>query len=142
MALYSHTGLTCKDPLATERFYSRYFGFKRVRVVALGEGKQIVFLKNENTYLELFAGEGADPAGTPKADGHGFPGFRHLAFEVPNVDAFAKTLGKDLKVNLGPLSFDSFIKGWKAVWILDPDNRVVEICQGYCDQDNPPPFAG
>jgi glyoxylase I family protein len=141
MALNAHTGLTCRDPAVTERFYTRHFGFRRARVVELGGGNQIVFLKNENTYLELFKGEGQDPAGTPKADGHGFPGFRHLAFEVPDVDAFVKSLGADLQVNLGPLRFDSFIPGWAAVWVRDPDDRVVEICQGYKDDPNPPAFA-
>jgi glyoxylase I family protein len=142
MPRYAHTGLTCRDLAATERFYTKHFGFRRARVVDLGGGNQIVFLKNENTYLELFQGSGQDPAGTPKADGHAFPGFRHLAFEVPDVEAFAKTLGPDLKVNLGPLRFDAFIPGWAAVWVRDPDDRVVEICQGYRDQDAPPPFAG
>ncbi|PTY03837.1 glyoxalase [Opitutaceae bacterium EW11] len=142
MALFSHTGLTCRDLAATERFYTRHFGFRRARVVDLGGGKQIVFLKNENTYLELFQGEGADPAGPPKNDGHGFPGFRHLAFEVPDVEAFSRRLGSDLKVNLGPLRFDSFIPGWAAVWVRDPDDRVIEICQGYRDDPNPPAFAG
>lgn len=142
MALYAHTGLTCRDIAATERFYTRHFGFKRARVVPLPDGRQIIFLKNENTYLELFSGAGQDPAGTPKADGHPFPGFRHLAFEVSDVDAFAKAMGQDLRTNLGPLSFDDFIKGWRAIWILDPDDRVVEVCQGYKDEQNPPPFAG
>ncbi|HXA14500.1 MAG TPA: VOC family protein [Opitutaceae bacterium] len=142
MPRYAHTGLTCRNLAATEQFYTKHFGFRRARVLDLGEGKQIVFLKNENTYLELFQGDGHDPAGVPANDGHGFPGFRHLAFEVENVDAFAKTLGTDLKVNLGPLRFDSFIPGWAAVWVRDPDDRVVEICQSYCDEPNPPPFTG
>lgn len=134
MARYAHTGLTCRDLATTEAFYTRYFGFHRARVVDLGDGNRIVFLKNENTYLELFQGVGTDPAGVPSIDGHGFPGFRHLAFEVPDIDAFTKRLGSDLKVNLGPLHFDTFIPGWAAVWIRDPDDRVVEICQGYQDQ--------
>jgi glyoxylase I family protein len=142
MPRYAHTGLTCRDLAATERFYTKHFGFRRARVVDLGGGKQIVFLKGADTYLELFQGEGNDPAGTPAADGHGFPGIRHLAFEVDDVEAFIKTLDSDLKVNLGPLHFDAFIPGWAAVWVRDPDDRVVEICQGYRDDDNPPPFAG
>jgi glyoxylase I family protein len=142
MIRYAHTGLTCRNLAATERFYTRFFGFRRARVVDLGGGRQIVFLKNENTYLELFQGDGEDPAGVPAADGHGFPGFRHFAFEVDNVEAFARELGAELKVNLGPLRFDSFIPGWAAVWIRDPDDRVVEICQGYKDDPKPPPFAG
>ena len=142
MPRYAHTGLTCRNLAATERFYTQYFGFRRARVVDLGGGKQIIFLKGSGTYLELFQGEGCDPAGAPSADGHGFPGIRHLAFDVDDVDAFAKTLGADLKVNLGPLHFDAFIPGWAAVWVRDPDDRVVEICQGYRDDNNPPPFAG
>ncbi len=142
MTRFAHLGLTCRDPAATERFYTRHFGFRRVRVVALGGGRQIVFLRHENSCLELFAGEGSDPAGPPPNDGHGFPGFRHLAFEVTDIEAFARTLGPDLKINLGPLRFDSFIPGWAAIWIRDPDDRVVEVCQGYQDDPNPPPFAG
>lgn len=142
MPRYAHTGLTCGDLAATERFYTKHFGFRRARVVDLGGGKQIVFLKGAGTCLELFQGTGSDPAGPPAADGHGFPGIRHLAFEVADVEAFIKALGADLKVNLGPLHFDAFIPGWAAVWVRDPDDRVVEICQGYRDDDNPPPFAG
>jgi glyoxylase I family protein len=142
MLRYAHTGLTCADLAATERFYTKHFGFRRARVVDLGGGKQIVFLKGADTCLELFQGAGSDPAGIPAADGHGYPGIRHLAFEVDDVEAFIKTLGADLKVNLGPLHFDAFISGWAAVWVRDPDDRVVEICQGYRDDDNPPPFAG
>lgn len=141
MPTYAHTGLTCKDQLATERFYTRHFGFERARVVQLPD-TQIIFLKNANTYLELFQGSGEDPAGVPANDGHSFPGMRHLAFQVDDVDAFIEKMGEDLRINLGPLSFDDFIPGWKAVWVLDPDNRVVEICQGYQDEENPPPFPG
>ena len=138
MARFAHTALNCRDLAVTAAFYTRHFGFRRARVVELGGGKQIVFLKNENTYLELFEGAGTDPGGVPDADGHAFPGVRHLAFEVPDVEAFVQTLGNDLKVNLGPLRFDAFIPGWAAVWIRDPDDRVVEICQGYRDEALPP----
>ena len=139
---FAHTGLTCRDLAVTERFYTKHFGFKRARVVDLGGGKQIVFLRNATTYLELFQGEGKDPAGVPPADGFGFPGYRHIAFQVPDVEAFAARVGSELTVNLGPLHFDSFLQGWGAVWVRDPDDRVVEICQGYRDEDSPPPFPG
>ena len=57
---FSHVGLTCKDPLAIERFYTRYFGFKRARLVPLGE-EQIVFIKSGNIYLELFQAKEKSP---------------------------------------------------------------------------------
>jgi glyoxylase I family protein len=28
--------------------------------------------------------------------------------------------------------------GWRTVWLADPDGNIVEISQGYTDQDNPP----
>jgi glyoxylase I family protein len=36
-------------------------------------------------------------------------------------------------VTLGPLDFDGFIKGWRTVWVSDPDGTIVEISQGHKD---------
>lgn len=130
-----HMGMSCRDPLATERFYSRYFGFKRTRVVPLGE-TQITFLRQGDYYLELFQAEGESAEN--EADGPHAPGWRHMAFAVENVDAKLAELGSDANVTLGPLDFDDFIPGWRAVWLADPDGNIIEISQGYVDQDNPP----
>jgi glyoxylase I family protein len=66
---------------------------------------------------------------------------RHLAFKVDDVDAKLAEMGADAKITLGPLNFDDYIPGWRTVWIADPDGRIVEISQGFVDQDNPPPLA-
>jgi glyoxylase I family protein len=135
--VFSHVALNCRDPLATERFYVRHFGFRRARVIPLG-AEQIVFLKAGTMYLELFAAKG-DPPGTPaEKDGPGYRGVRHLAFQVDDVDATLAAMGGDAVVTLGPLDFDAFIPGWRTVWVADPDGNIVEISQGYTDQDNPP----
>ena len=63
-----------------------------------------------------------------------------LAFQVDDVDAKLAAIGADAQVTLGPLSFDDFIPGWRTAWIADPDGNIVEISQGYTDQENPPPF--
>ena len=134
---FSHVALACKDPLDTERFYSKYFDFKRARVIPLGTD-QIVFIKSGNTYLELFrAKEQAliPPAGQ---DGPWYPGWRHIAFQVDNVDAKLAEMGEDARITLGPLDFDDFIPGWRTVWVADPNGNIVEISQGYVDQENPP----
>ena len=34
------------------------------------------------------------------------------------------------------MSFDAFIPGWRTVWVLDPDGVIVEVSQGYRDQDD------
>ena len=59
---FHHMGVVCQDMAATERFYTRHFGFQRARVVPLGDGDQIVFLKSGPLYLELFKATQPDPA--------------------------------------------------------------------------------
>lgn len=135
--IFSHVALNCRDPLATERFYARHFGFRRARVIPLGSD-QIVFLKSGSVYLELFKAQG-DPPGVPaEKDGPGHRGVRHLAFQVDEVDSTLKAMGADARVTQGPLDFGAFIPGWRTVWVADPDGNIVEISQGYTDEENPP----
>ena len=138
MALtFSHVALSCTDPLASERFYRKHFGFTRARVIPLGED-QIVFLKSADVYLELFKATKQAPAPRIGADGPQYPGWRHIAFQVDNVDATLDQMGDEAKITLGPINFDNFIPGWRTVWVADPDGNIVEISQGYVDQENPP----
>ena len=138
MLKFSQMAVSCKDPIATERFYTKYFGFQRARVAKLSETEQIVFLKMGEMYLELFQAQGtsADPEATQ--DGPKYPAWRHLGFQVDDVDAKLAEMGSDANISLGPLNFDAFIPGWRSVWVADPDGNIVEISQGYVDQDNPP----
>ena len=62
---FHHLGVVCRDPVASEAFYTRYFGFRRARVVPLGGDDQIVFLKSGPLYLELFKATQANPAPEP-----------------------------------------------------------------------------
>lgn len=136
----THLGMSCGDPVAVERFYTRHFGFSRARVIPLGD-TQIVMIKNGDFYIELFKAEGDRPLPPPGADGPHYPGLRHLAFQVNDVDATLAEMGPDAKVTLGPLGFDDFIPGWRTAWVADPEGNIVEITQGYQDQDSPPPLA-
>jgi glyoxylase I family protein len=137
---FSHIALTCKDPIALERFYTKHFGFKRSSVFDIGGGAQLVFVKSGNVYLEIFPTADERPVPTPEKDGYGYPGVRHIAFQVDNVDVKLKEMGDDAHITLGPLDFDAFIPGWRTVWLSDPEGNIVEISQGYVDQDNPPPL--
>jgi glyoxylase I family protein len=137
---FSHVAISCKDPIATERWYTKYFGFKRARVIPLGE-EQIVFTKSGNTYLEIFQAHGDSPVGVAEKDGPGYAAWRHIAFQVDDVDAKLAEMGEEARITQGPMSFDAFIPGWKTVWVLDPNGNVVEISQGYADQDNPPALS-
>ncbi len=133
---FSHIALSCKDPLATERFYTQHFGFRRARTIPLGES-QIVFLKAGEVYLELFDAEG-DARPAAEGDGPHTAGIRHIAFQVDSVDETLAAMGGAAQITLGPLDFDAFIPGWRTVWIADPDGTIVEISQGYTDEDAPP----
>jgi glyoxylase I family protein len=136
-ASFAHVGLTCQDPIKIEKFYTRYFGFRRARVVPLGD-TQIVFLKSGDMYLELFQATGKSPVPPPEKDGPSWPGVRHLAFQVKSVDVKLAELGADARITLGPFNFHDFIPGWRTVWIADPEGNIVEITQGFADQENPP----
>jgi glyoxylase I family protein len=137
---FSHVALNCRDLAATERFYTTHFGFRRARVIDLGED-QIVFLKSGTTYLELFRAEGRELPPAADNDGPHGAGVRHIAFQVDDVDATLAAIGADARVSLGPLEFDAFIPGWKTVWVRDPDGVIVEISQGFVDQRDVPALA-
>jgi len=107
-------------------------------VIPLGGSDQIVFTKSGNMYLEIFQAKGDSPAGTAQVDGPGYPAWRHIAFQVDDVDAKLAEMGEDAKITQGPMSFDAFIPGWKTVWVMDPNGNIVEISQGYTDEANPP----
>lgn len=131
---WSHVGLNCRDQKATEDFYSRWFGFDRARVVDLGDSS-IIFLRRGEAYLELFAA-GAAEAQTADHDGPAEPGrMRHLAFQTDDVDAFLAGMGEAAEVTLGPMGFDDFICGWRTVWLRDPDGVIVEVSQGFVDDE-------
>jgi glyoxylase I family protein len=133
-----HIGLATNDPLAVERFYTRYFGFRRARVIPVGAGEQVVFLRLGDAYLELFQAKGNSPVGPHTGAGPEYQAFRHLAFKVDDVDAKLREMGEDARITLGPTDFSAFIPGWKTVWVSDPAGNVVEISQGFQDQLDPP----
>ena len=91
-------------------------------------------MADSSFYLELFAADSANPLPAAQNDGYTFPSFRHLAFKVENVDSKLKAIGEDAIITLGPLSFDAFIPGWRTVWLKDPDDRIIEISQGFTDE--------
>jgi glyoxylase I family protein len=135
--VFSHVALSCSDPVAVEAFYTTHFGFRRARVVML-DASQIVFLKRDGVYLELFQADGPRVEPIPEQDGHHSPGWRHIAFQVDDVDARLRDMGDAAHITLGPLSFGDFIPGWRSVWLADPEGNIVEVSEGYVDQEDPP----
>jgi glyoxylase I family protein len=136
MIIASHVALACEAPLVTEEYYAKHFGFRRARLISLGADNQIVFLKMQDCafYLELFQAKEPRTAPARTGDGLWSPGVRHLAFKVDDVDKKLKDMGAAAKVTLGPMSFDTFISGWRSVWLADPDGNIIELSQNYADQ--------
>ncbi len=106
-------------------------------MIPLGD-TQIVFLRAGQVLLELFKAEGESPVAEIHGDGPHYPGVRHLAFKVDTWTPSWPRWAHAARITLGPLDFDAFIPGWRTVWVADPDGNIVEISQGYVDQDNPP----
>ena len=82
---FAHIAIGCKDPIKVEKFYKKYLGFKRARVIPIGDNEQIVFIKLGNVYLELFQAKEESPVPPPEKDGPQYPGLRHLALIVNSV---------------------------------------------------------
>ena len=136
-AVFNHIALNCQDPIAVERWYTKHFGFTRKRVYLPGPG-QVVVIGTEGLALELFPAKGDAPR--PEKDGPEVRGYRHFAFLVDDLDAKLQEMGEDAKVTLGPLDMGDFIPGMRVAWIADPEGNIVELNQGYRDEDSPPPL--
>jgi glyoxylase I family protein len=131
---WSHVALNCADQKVTEEFYQRWFGFERVRTVDLGD-QQIIFLRQGEVYLELFAAGDESHGPARGGDGPASAGIaRHLAFQTGDLTEFLDWVGDGIPVSLGPLTFDDFIPGWRSIWLADPDGVVVEVSEGYRDE--------
>lgn len=136
-ATFFHLALTVKNLEKFESFYQKYFGFRRARVIDLGDDAKLVFMKNDdNFYFEVFPVEEQRPYPMAEADGPHYAGLRHMAFSVDDVDAKVAEMGEDAQITLGPLHFDEVIEGWKTVWLKDPEGNIIEITQGYKDQED------
>lgn len=135
--IFSHIAIACEDPLAVERFYVQHFGFSRARVYLPGPG-QVVVIKSGAVSLELFPAR--EPRAAPPAgeDGPWTPGWRHIAFLVDDLDAKLAEMGSDARLTLGPLDMSGFIPGMRVAWIADPEGNIVELNQGFVDEENPP----
>lgn len=140
MGQMHHIGLNCADPIVIERWYAKHFGFERKRVYLPGPD-QVVVIGNGGVALELFPAQGEAPPPRGEQDGPTFPGVRHLAFLVDDLDAKLAEMGDDAKLTLGPLDMGGLIEGMRVAWITDPEGNVVELNQGYEDEKTPPPLS-
>jgi glyoxylase I family protein len=142
MTAVHHLAFACEDPIAIERWYAKHFGFTRKRVYLPGPD-QVVVIGAEGASFELFKANGERPSAADQpGDGPLWPGYRHLAFLVDDLDAKLAEMGDDAKITLGPIDFGEFIPGMRTAWVADPEGNIVELNQGYVDERDPPPLDG
>jgi glyoxylase I family protein len=137
---FAHIALTCDDPIAIERWYTKHFGFTRARVYDPGPG-QVVQIQSGPLGLELFKSSEQRPVEKPAKDGAEYSAIRHFAFVVDDLDAKLAEIGGDTTVTLGPIAMDKYIDGMRVAWISDPEGNIIELNQGYVDQESPEPLA-
>jgi glyoxylase I family protein len=131
---FSHIGISATNPEKLESFYVSYFGFKRARVYDTGQ-EQIVMLKKDNIYFEIFKSSQPRPYPTPEQTGPLFPCFRHVSFMVDDLDESLENLKDVATITHGPADLSHLLPGMKAVWIADPEGNIIELLQGYYDDD-------
>lgn len=130
-----HIAMTCRDRLAQEKFYATHFGYTRARVFKAGEPDEFVMLKLADTRLELFQarGENADASG-----GEQPVGFRHLCFEVAEIEARAAELNAAGTETGRIIDCSDQVPGLKVCFFKDPEGNVVELMEGWQDDPSPP----
>jgi glyoxylase I family protein len=129
---FSHVGVVAKDPLELERFYTKHFGFRRVRVFSRGS-EQVVMIRNGPVCLEIFRATEDSPAPSPTGAGPEYPSWKHISFDVDNLEEALGALGNDARVTMGPVALDDLVPGMRIAWIADPEGNIVELNQGYAD---------
>ncbi len=122
---FGHVGLNCLDVETTERFYSRFLGFRRDTEIKLGDNR-LVFISSGDVVLELFEANGASEL-MPGATGPTTTGFRHFAIKVSDVAAILADITGMAEITQGPLDLSEYGLSAVIAWLRDPDGRILEI---------------
>lgn len=131
MNAIQHVAFNCKNKIKMEKFYTKHFGFKRVRVFNAGSENEFVMLRLENMCIELFTSTGERPASNSEND----VGFRHIAFEVSDLDEMITRLIAD-GVKVGEIiDYSDSVAELKICFFNDPEGNKVEIMQGWSDDE-------
>jgi len=117
-----HTRYRVSDLEKTVSFYRDVLGLKEVRRHTSGRGSQLVFFKapGSEEEIELCKYDASGPVVVG-------PDLTHLAFEVDNIEEFAKqTAAKGYPLSDGPHPTGS---GGAIAFIDAPEGYVIELIQ-------------
>jgi glyoxylase I family protein len=133
MNAFNHIALNCWDLAAQEAFYTKHFGFKRSRTFNRGKPDEFFMLKLGSVRLELFPTDRAKTAGMQ--GGEQPIGFKHLAFDVPKLEPVLDAL-RDDGIEPDPIiELPHLASGFRIVFFRDPEGNVLELMEGYRDED-------
>ncbi len=131
MATMQHVALNCRDRKKQEAFYAKRFGFHRARVFNAGAPDEFVMLRLGPTCLELF---GASTEGEPLTGGEQPVGFKHLAFEVADLDRVVADLRADGMETGEIIDCEHLVKVLRICFFNYPEGNRLELMQGYRDE--------
>jgi len=131
MTTVQHIAFNCKNLKAQEQFFTKHFGFRRSRVFNAGTPDEFIMLRLGSTCLELFS---AQKDAKPPVRSEQPVGFKHLAFEVPNLEAAIAKLQADGIQTDGIIDCSGVVEGLRVCFFNDPDGNRLELMQGYKDQ--------
>lgn len=132
-SIINHIALNCRNLRAQEAFFTKHFGFQRSRTFKAGQPDEFIMLKLGSVRLELFP---TDPAQTENVNGgEQLIGFKHLAFDVPDLDAAIAALRAD-GIEPDPIiDMGHIVPGFRIVFFRDREGNILELMEGYRDEE-------
>ncbi|MBW0001405.1 MAG: VOC family protein [Verrucomicrobia bacterium] len=131
-SVINHIALNCRNLAAQEAFFCKHFGFERSRTFKAGQPDEFIMLKLGSVRLEMFP---TDPAKTGGVNGgEQAIGFRHLAFDVPDLDSAIAALRADGIEPDAIINQDHVVPGFRIVFFRDREGNILELMQGYRDE--------
>ena len=118
-----HVAVICADYAVSKRFYTEVLGLRVIaeNYRAARDSYKLDLALPDGSQIELFSFPGAPPRPTrPQAQG-----LRHLAFEVPDVQAAADALAAQ-GIAVEPLRIDEYT-GRRFTFFADPDGLPLEL---------------
>ncbi|NUO76741.1 MAG: VOC family protein [Lysobacter sp.] len=118
-----HVALICSDYARSKRFYTQVLGLRVIAEAyrAARDSYKLDLALPDGSQLELFSFP--DPPPRPS-----YPeacGLRHLAFEVPDIDAAVSEL-RTHAVAVEPVRIDEYT-GRRYTFFADPDGLPLEL---------------
>ena len=131
MSVVHHIAMSCRDQKSQELFYTKHLGFRRSRVFNEGKPNEFRTLRLGAISLEFFT---ADPKSAGQTGGEQPVGFKHIAFEVPDIEKTVAAIQADGIKTDKILDCSSNIPGLRVCFFRDPDGNWLELMQGWRDQ--------